>query len=142
MNLDFIRLALGAAIVWYALLQGNAPSITPSAPYTGPMTTIHSETRSMDKQDQQGLSEALSAASKMLADDKAGLIKTTEELQAFTRGTLAYGYTSFALAKYPRVAAAVQAELEKATGDTVQAVTPEIRSRVAEALAEAGRAAR
>ena len=141
MNLDLIRYFAAAGIIWFAL-QGNAPSISPAAPYNGLMRDVHTATRSMDAHDRQGLSEALTSASKMLAEDRAGLIKTTEDLQEFVKGSLAYGYSSFSIGKYPAAALAVQSELERAVGASIQAVTPEIRSKVAETLSEAGRAVR
>ena len=94
----------------------------------------------MDKADRQGLSEALTAAGKMLGDDKAKLIKKTSDIQSFTRGTMAYGYSSFALNKYPDVSRAVQAELEKAVGDEDVPVTPEIKDKTVKTLEELGRA--
>lgn len=96
----------------------------------------------MESQDRAGLSAALTAASQMLRADTAGLLKTTEDLQEFVRGTTAYGYSSFALKKYPAVAAAVQTELEKAVGSEIKAVESSDRARVADTLEELGRAVR
>ena len=135
---DLIRIAV--VIGGLGLLFGDTGGggSKPSEPYNGSMTAVHSAANSMDKTDRQGLSEALGAASKMLADDKAKLIKTTEDIQNFTRGSMAYGYSSFALAKYPEVSKAVQVELEKAVGDEITAVTPEIKNRTVATLKELG----
>ena len=66
-----------------------AGALSPASPYTGSMTAVHEAANSMDKTDRQGLSEALTAAGKMLDDDKAKLIKKTSDIQSFTRGTMA-----------------------------------------------------
>ena len=139
---DLIRIAV--VIGGLGLLFGSdtGGGSKPSEPYTGSMTAVHSAANSMDKTDRQGLSEALTAASKMLDDDKAKLIKTTEDIQNFTRGSMAYGYSSFALAKYPEVSKAVQVELEKAVGDEITAVTPEIKNRTVATLEELSKAMR
>lgn len=138
---DLIRIAvvIGGLGLLFGGDTGGGGS-TPSEPYNGSMTAVHSAANSMDKTDRQGLSEALTAASKMLEDDKAKLIKTTEDIQNFTRGSMSYGYSSFALAKYPEVSKAVQVELEKAVGDEITAVTPEIKNRTVATLKELGQA--
>jgi septal ring factor EnvC (AmiA/AmiB activator) len=137
---DLIRIAV--VIGGLGLLFGGdtGGGSSPSTPYTGSMTAVHASAEKMEKNDRQGLSEALTAASKMLEDDKAKLIKTTEDIQNFTRGSMAYGYSSFALAKYPEVSKAVQVELEKAVGDEITAVTPEIKNRTVATLKELGQA--
>ena len=137
---DLIRIAI--VIGGLGLLFGGdtGGGSKPSEPYNGSMTEVHSAAKSMDKTDRQGLSEALTAAGKMLDDDKAKLIKTTSDIQSFTRGTMAYGYSSFALNKYPSVSKAVQAELEKAVGDEDVPVTPEIKDKTVKTLEELGRA--
>ena len=137
---DLIRIAV--VIGGLGLLFGGdtGGGSKPSEPYNGSMTAVHSAANSMDKTDRQGLSEALTAAGKMLADDKAKLIKTTSDIQSFTRGSMAYGYSSFALSKYPDVSRAVQAELEKAVGDEDVPVTPEIKDKTVKTLEELGRA--
>lgn len=137
---DLIRIAV--VIGGLGLLFGGdtGGGSKPSEPYNGSMTAVHSAANSMDKTDRQGLSEALTSASKMLDDDKAKLIKTTEDIQNFTRGSMAYGYSSFALAKYPEVSKAVQVELEKSVGDEITAVTPEIKNRTVATLKELGQA--
>lgn len=96
----------------------------------------------MDARDRQGLAEALQAAGRMIEDDRAGLLTTTEAVQRAARGAVAFGYTSFSTAKYPQVAAALQAELEKASGDTSAPATPALRQKIAGVLEEAARAVR
>lgn len=138
---DLIRIAIvigGLGLLFGGDTGGGGSK--PSEPYTGSMTAVHSAANSMDKTDRQGLSEALTAAGKMLDDDRAKLIKTTSDIQSFTRGSMAYGYSSFALGKYPDVSRAVQAELEKAVGDEDVPVTPEIKDKTVKTLEELGRA--
>lgn len=140
---DLIRIAVvigGLGLLFGGDTGGGGSK--PSEPYNGSMTAVHSAANSMEKNDRQGLSEALGAASKMLADDKAKLIKTTEDIQNFTRGSMSYGYSSFALQKYPDVSRAVQTELEKAVGDEITAVTPEIKNRTVATLEELSKAIR
>lgn len=140
---DLIRIAIAGGIVYFALTGGTpGGGGTSSVPYTGSMTSVHSAASSMESPDKQGLSEALTAASKMLDDDKAKLIKTTEDIQQFTRGSMSYGYSSFSLGKYPEVSRAVQSELEKAVGSEIVPVTPEIKSKVVATLKELGDAIR
>ena len=72
---DIIRIAV--VIGGLGLLFGDTGGgSSPSTPYTGSMTAVHASAEKMEKNDRQGLSEALTAASKMLEDDKAKLIKT------------------------------------------------------------------
>ena len=142
MNGSTIRLIAAAAIVWYAL-SGGMPGVGPSAgPYTGSMGELHSAAAAMDPKDRSGLSEALDAASKMIANDKAGLLTTTESLQKAARGAIAFGYSTFSVNKYSNVASLIQADLEKAIGSDVVAITPDVRSKVAGVLSEASRAVR
>lgn len=138
-TIDAVRLGLGALIVYVALYGTPNVPVLPQ-PYVGVYGDVHDVATQMDGNDRQGLSEALVAASRMLASDKAGLVKTTEDLQRFIRGTVAFGYTSFTLNKYPKVSAAIQNELEKTVGPTVQTVSGEMRDKTVEALVELGRA--
>ena len=141
-----VRYIAAAAVLYFALTGGKLPSIgpagTPSGPYTGPLTALHDAAGQMDPKDRSGLSEALDAASKMIAEDKAGLLTTTEALQKAARGSIAFGYSTFSVKKYGNVASLIQAELEKAIGTEVVAVTPEVRGKVAASLADASRAVR
>lgn len=139
-----LRAVLAAGIVYVALYgvpSGINPAI-PSSAYSGPLTAAHNAAASMESQDRAGLSAALAASGKMLRADSAGLLKTTEDVQEFVRGTTAYGYSSFSLKKYPAVADAVQAELEKAVGSEIKAVDSSDRARIADTLEELGRAVR
>ena len=139
MNLvDTIRFGLAGLLVYLAL-NGVPEEIKIFEPYNGPLTHINEAANAMETQDRQGLSEALVAASKML-DDKANLLKTTEDLQEFIKGTISFGYSSFSLKQYPNVAAEIQKELESSVGATVQTLTPELKEDVAKKLSELSRA--
>jgi len=139
MNLvDTIRYGLAGLLVYIAL-NGVPEQVKILEPYSGPLIHINEAAAVMETQDRQGLSEALTAASKMLVD-KANLLKTTEDLQEFIKGTISFGYTSFSLKQYPKVAAEIQKELESSVGTTVQTLTPEIKEDVAKKLSELSRA--
>lgn len=137
--LDVIRFGLAGLLV-YVAFYGTPKGVELPQPYTGDLKNVNEAASQMAAEDRQGLSEALLAASKMLASDKANLVKTTEDLQRFVRGTVAYGYTSFALSKYPTVSAEVQKELEKTVGPTVQAVTSDLRDKTVATLIELSKA--
>lgn len=137
------RVAVAAALVLWALAGPSAvPFPSPRPAYTGPMSAVHAAAAGMDSRDRQGLSEALEAAGKMIDDDKAGLLTTTEAIQKAARGAIAFGYSSFAVGKYPKVAQSIQDELEKATGGFAVAASPAVRQRVAATLEEAAKAVR
>ena len=142
MNGDLIRYAVAAAVLWYVFAGPAAVTPGPAGPYTGTMSSLHTAAASMEAKDREVLSEALDAASKMISDDRAGLLTTTESLQKAARGAVAFGYSTFTATKYPAVASLIQADLEKAIGTDVVAVTPEVRSKVAGVLSEAARAIR
>lgn len=137
--LDVIRFGLAGFLV-YVAFYGTPKGVELPQPYTGDLKNVNEAASQMAAEDRQGLSEALLAASKMLASDKANLVKTTEDLQRFVRGTVAYGYTSFALSKYPTVSAEVQKELETTVGPTVQAVTSDLRDKTVATLIELSKA--
>ena len=118
MNADFLRLAAGAAIVWFAFGGSipGVPGVPGVTPYVGSLTALHQAAGSMEGGDRVGLSSTLDAAATMIESDRANAIATTEQLQAAIRATLAFGHTAFSTQKYPGVASALQAELEKASG--------------------------
>jgi hypothetical protein len=80
----------------------------------------------------------------MLAADQLGLVSTTEELQRYIKAVTEFDYLGMGkpTSKYPAVAKAFQDELTKAVGTAVAPVTPALRSSVAAALTEAGKAVR
>jgi hypothetical protein len=144
-----VRMILAAGIVWYALTGGKIPGVSPagggsSGPYTGPLSALHSAASGMEARDRAVLSEAMAAAGEMLEADRLGLVTTTEELQRYIRAVTEFDYIGIGkpTQKYPNVAKAFQAELEKAIGTDVAQVTPAIRSAVVAALAEASKAVR
>ena len=148
MNATTVRMILAAGIVWYALtggkIPGGVPGVVPSGPYTGPLTELHTAAATMDPKDRAVLAEAMAAAGEMLAADQLGLVSTTEELQRYIKAVTEFDYLGVGkpTQKYPAVAKAFQDELTKVIGSDVAPVTPAMRSAVAAALAEAGKAVR
>jgi hypothetical protein len=150
MNATTVRMILAAGIVLYVLTDGRIPwdllagGGSSGGPYAGPLSTLHAAAASMDPKDRAVLSEAMAAAGEMLEADRLGLVTTTEELQRYVRAVTEFDYVGIGkpTQKYPAVAKAFQAELEKAVGTDVAPVTPAIRSAVVAALAEASKATR
>jgi hypothetical protein len=141
------RYLIAGALIYFVFSGVKLPGVpstpsAPSGPYTGSMSALHEAAGEMDANDRAGLSEALEAASKMVSEDKAGLLSTTEALQKASRGAIAFGYSTFSVKRYSKVAALIQADLEKAVGSEVAAVSPEVRGKVASTLSEAARAVR
>lgn len=135
---------LGAAICVVALVGSSVKfdGLSGHGAYGGRLAELHRAAGSMESVDRQGLSEALDAGATMLERDAAGLVTTTAQAQRFARGVIGFGYTSFAVKKYPPVAAAIQTELEKAAGENDVRMTPELRARVVDALRESAAAVR
>lgn len=145
MNADYIRYAIAAAVLWYVFAGPAAGPVAPVAgPYAGSMSALHTAASSMEPHDRAVLSEALAAAGEMLAGDVQGLVSTTEELQRYIKAVTEFDYIGVGkpTAKYPTVAAAIQAELMRVIGTDVAPVTPAMRSAVSAALTEAGKAVR
>jgi len=140
-TIDICRLCIAGLLLYFAL-NGKPEGIKLplQQPYTGSLTKLHQEAAKMEAIDRQGLSEALSEASKMLASDQLGLVKKTDELQSFCLGAISYGYTTFAVKKYPDVAALIKAEIIKTVGTKSQTVTDDLRDKTVELLAEFSRA--
>jgi hypothetical protein len=136
-----VRAAVAAAVLWYVFAGGTVPGVV-STPYTGPLTALHSAAASMESKDKQGLSEALLAIAKMIADDRLGSIKTNADLQKMVEVGLDFGYSTFQVKRYPAVAQAVQAEISKAVGSDAGPVDVATKSRASAALEEAARAIR
>lgn len=141
MNQKTIRIALAAGIIWYAVggPGGSLPDIG-GGQYSGSLRSVNEAAAKMAATDRTGLSESMNAAARMLEQDKAGLITSTEALQQFIRGTTAYGYSSFSVAKYPDVADAVQEQLEKAVGSKVGPLDPSTKNETVETLKELAKA--
>lgn len=148
MNSTTIRLVVAGALLWWGLGHPGFPgggSIIPSVtPYTGSLTAAHSASRSMDAKDRQNLSEALSAGGEMLRADTRGLVSTTEAAQRYVAGILEFSYNGLGKPsqKYPSVADAISAEAKRVVGDTSGTFDAAARSRLADSLAELGRAIR
>ena len=136
---DLIRYGLGIAVIFFALGDGPTP-LTPSAPYTGSMTQLHTESRSMEAVDREGLSEALMAIGKMVSDDRMGAIKTSADVQEAIQTGLNFGYSTFQTKKYGQVASTVESELSKAVGTEVGTLTSADKARIGTLLSEMGRA--
>ena len=135
---DLARYAAAALLVWYAL--GD----TPAGTYTGSMAGLHDASRSMAADDRQSLAEAMTAGGDMLAADTRGLVNTTEKAQEFVAGILEFSYNGIGKpkTKYPAVADAISAEMQKAVGDKVGPFDAAGRARLVDSLLEAGRALR
>jgi hypothetical protein len=143
----YLRPALAAAIVWYALGMPGLPSAGKpggGGSYVGPMSALHTAASSMPAREREVLSEALAAAGEMLAGDVQGLVANTEGLQRYIKAVTEFDYIGIGkpTAKYPGVASALQSELSKVIGSDVAPVTASIRSSVSAALTEAGKAVR
>lgn len=136
--------SLLGVVLLAAALVGSSVAVSPDAGagYAGPMPEVHRAAAGMEPVDRQGLAEALDAGAAMLGSDAAGLVSTTAQAQRFARGVLGFGYTSFAVKKYPAVASAIEAELVKATGSDDVRITPELRSRIVGAIKESAAAVR
>lgn len=135
--MDKVRVAVAAALVWYALgAPGLPPNIAPSAGYSGSLSELHTAAGEMESSDRAGLSGSLGAAADMLEKDPARLITDTASLQRFTRGVIGFGYSSFSVKKYPRVADEVQKQLETVVGEASEALTDEKRRATVAALRE------
>jgi len=96
----------------------------------------------MESKDRASLSEALSAAGDMLRADSRGLVDTTEAAQRYVSAVLEFSYNGLGQPKqrYPAVADAISAEMLRVVGDVSGPFDAAGRARLAEALAEAGRA--
>ena len=137
------RIAGGALLIWVALGTPGMPTgggLVPSAPYSGSMSALHSAAGSMDAKDRQGLSEVMAATAAMVKDDRTQMIKTTEDVQKMIRGAMSFGYSTFSSSKYPAVASAVQSELERVVGSTIEPLDSGKRAAVVAALEEMARA--
>jgi len=141
----YLRPALAAAIVWYALGMPGLP-VTPggggAAPYAGTLSALHTASRSMESKDKEGLSEALSAVAAMIRDDRLDAIKTTSDIQRMIETGLDFGYSTFQVKKYPAVGQAVQDEISKAVGTQEGTADAAIKAKVAGVIEEAARAVR
>ena len=139
---DFIRFALGAALIWYVLSASPSPS--PSGPYTGPYTSIHQASRSMEENDRINMSEAFLAGGDMVAADKRNLLDNTQEMQDYLIGLLTFDYNGLAKPsnKYPEVAQSLEAELRKTIGTDVKTADAALKQEYINFLKEAGKALR
>ena len=143
MNSTAIRFVIAAGIIYYALTGGGRDSlpVMPDA-YSGSMAALHSSSRSMDSHDRAVMSAAFTTASDMLAADQRNIVSDTQKAQDFAVGVLSFSYVGVGqpATKYPMVADAVEAELKKAYGDEVKALTSSDKQRIVEVLDEIGRA--
>lgn len=144
MNPQTLRVVAAAVILW-AVFGGGIPSgPSLSAPYAGPMGSLHSASRSMAPKDREELSAALAAGGDALAADSRGLVSTTAAAQRYVAALLEFSYNGMGKpsSKYPAVAEALSAEMRKTVGEVDQSLDAAGRARLAEALREAGRAAK
>ena len=140
-----VRMAVAAAIVWYALgMPGYQPAGGGAAPYVGGATAAHTASRAMPSGDRATLSAALSAAGDALAADSLGMVADTLTAQKFVKSVLEFSYVGMGkpAAKYPAVASAIQQELEAVFGSEVSAIDAGKRSAIASKLQTLGAAVR
>ena len=150
---DLIRYAVVLATLAY-LFGGDGGGPRPPKPepvpcvvvepYTGPMTGVHSASRSMEEQDRIHLSDAFKAGGDMVNADGRGLIADTEKAQSFVVGILSFDYNGVfkPSAKYPALADSIEAELVKCIGDDIAPMSNADRSKFANCLTEIGKATR
>ena len=150
---DLIRYAVVLATLAY-LFGGDGGGPRPPKPepvpcvvvepYTGPMTGVHSASRSMEEQDRIWLSDAFKAGGDMVNADGRGLIADTEKAQSFVVGILSFDYAGVfkPSAKYPALADSIEAELVKCIGDDIAPMSNADRTKFANCLTEIGKATR
>ena len=150
---DLIRYAVVLATLAY-LFGGDGGGPRPPKPepvpcvvvepYTGPMTGVHSASRSMEDQDRIWLSDAFKAGGDMVNADGRGLIADTEKAQSFVVGILSFDFNGVfkPSAKYPALADSIEAELVKCIGDDIAPMSNADRSKFANCLTEIGKATR
>jgi len=150
---DLIRYAVVLATLAY-LFGGDGGGPRPPKPepvpcvvvepYTGPMTGVHSASRSMEDQDRIWLSDAFKAGGDMVNADGRGLIADTEKAQSFVVGILSFDYAGVfkPSAKYPALADSIEAELVKCIGSDIAPMSNADRSKFANCLTEIGKATR
>ncbi|MGA0041056.1 MAG: hypothetical protein ACO3NZ_14520 [Pirellulales bacterium] len=144
MNQQTFRIAVAAAVVWYALgTPGlNTPGIGPAAPYSGPMSAVHQAASSAASADRSALSQAFEAGADMLAADSRDLVGTTDKAQDYVLAILTWGYNGIGkpAQKYPQLADAIEAELTKIYGTEQKALTPSEKAAIVSALRELSKA--
>ena len=149
---DLIRYAVVLATLAY-LFGGDGgprppkPEPVPCVvvePYTGPMTGVHSASRSMEDQDRIWLSDAFKAGGDMVNADGRGLIADTEKAQSFVVGILSFDYNGVfkPSAKYPSLADSIEAELVKCIGSDIAPMSDADRTKFANCLTELAKAIR
>lgn len=140
---DNVRLLIAAGVVWYAFgMPGMPDGATPSGPYTGPLTALHSAGAGMASGDRATLSAAMSAAGDALAADSRDIVDTTAEAQDFFLAVVEFSYTGMGKpsAKYPAVAKALSDAVKGVVGDEAKALDAADKAKLVEVLREAGRA--
>ena len=150
---DLIRYAVVLATLAY-LFGGDGGGPRPPKPepvpcvvvepYTGPMTGVHSASRSMEDQDRIWLSDAFKAGGDMVNADGRGLIADTEKAQSFVVGILSFDYAGVfkPSAKYPALADSIEAELVKCIGSDIAPMSDADRTKFANCLTELAKAIR
>jgi hypothetical protein len=150
---DLIRYAVVLATLAYLFGgDGGGPRppkpepcvVVPVEPYTGPMTGVHSASRSASDDDRILISDAFKAGGDMAAADSRGLIADTQKAQDFVIGILMFDVNGVfkTSAKYPALADAIEAELVKCIGSDVAPMSDADRSKFANCLKEIGKATR
>lgn len=142
MNIAFlVRLAVVGAILGYVFNDGGEKT-TPSEPYTGPYTAIHSAAQSMEKNDRANMSQAFTAGHDMVSADKRNLLDNTQEASDYMVGLLTFDYGGLAKPsqKYPALADAIEAEFQKAVGTDIKGMDASAKQKFIDFLKETGRA--
>lgn len=147
---DLIRVAIVLATLGY-LFGGDGgggrpkPEPTPVVePYTGPLTSLHQASRSMEEADRDAMSQGFTIGADQLEADKRGLVDKTDVAQTFLLALLTFDYNGVGKPgqKYPLVADEVQEVFTQTLGDEIQAMDAADRSRLAAQLREMGKAVR
>lgn len=148
MNIGLIRIAVAVAVWWFASgrempsIPGLDGETIHQAKYTGSMTELHGASRKMSAETRKSLSDTLSSAATMIESDRAGAIKTTDQLQAAIKATVAFGHTAFQGQRYPAVAEVLQWELEQAVGGNAGELSQGTRTKTVAVLRESSKAVR
>lgn len=142
MSTSIRAIIVAGLLVWSFTDTSRIKPVVPVPSYTGPLVALHSTSRDMSEVSRDSLSDTLDSAAAMIASDKASAIKTTDQLQAAVKATIAFGHTAFVDKRYATVASSLQTELERSVGPVSAKLTPELRAKVASSLRECARAVR
>lgn len=140
---DMIRFAI-VGVILYFVLSGNPGGGSPSAPYTGSLSSLHQASRSMEPKDRAAMAEGFAAGADMVDADSKGLLKTTETAQTMLIGLLSFNYNGLAKPsqKYPSVSSEVEKVFRDTLGDEIKQLSSSDRAKLASALRDMSKALR